>query len=259
VHDVNTVAAGLNPARWLRARAGRRPSAAPHPMSAPPASPKHMRIVSRLVVISIVVVVSVSVVGSRLGYRLARQSDEQLSSQQHVALRNAISEFSTPIRGQGEIDPRLLRAAEQIVGIKNLRFESSPSSTRRESQPVVDVNGRIAGFLTWDKVSPVAQTMNRLAPVAIAVACILLGLAALSLWQLRRARYELSVREFEAARAADLDKLTGLPNHAKMLELLDLALAERSGPDHGHGPLAVARGQFRHRQPPPRGLRGHDA
>jgi diguanylate cyclase (GGDEF)-like protein len=36
------------------------------------------------------------------------------------------------------------------------------------------------------------------------------------------------VREALAARAADEDKITGLPNHAKTLELLDLALAERS-------------------------------
>ena len=190
-----------------------------------------MRIVSRLVVILIVVVVSVSVIGSRSGYLLARQSDEQLSSQQHVALRNAISEFSTPIRGQGEIDPRLSRAVEQVVGVKNLSFESSPSSSRRESQPVIDANGRIVGFLTWDKVSPVTRTMDRLAPFAAAIAGILVGLGALSLWQLRRARHELSVREIEAARAADHDKLTGLPNHAKMLELLDLALAERSDGD----------------------------
>ena len=41
---------------------------------------------------------------------------------------------------------------------------------------------------------------------------------------LKRRSRELAVREAEAARAADEDKLTGLPNHAKTLELLDLAL-----------------------------------
>jgi diguanylate cyclase (GGDEF)-like protein len=39
------------------------------------------------------------------------------------------------------------------------------------------------------------------------------------------------MREAQAARAADEDKLTGLPNHAKTLELLDLALAERADDD----------------------------
>ncbi len=42
-----------------------------------------------------------------------------------------------------------------------------------------------------------------------------------------RARHELALSEEQPARAADRDKLTGMPNHAKMLELLDLTLAER--------------------------------
>ena len=58
---------------------------------------------------------------------------------------------------------------------------------------------------------------------------MLAGFAGFSLWQLRRARDELTASEEQARRAADEDKLTGLPNHAKMLELLDLALAERAG------------------------------
>lgn len=64
-----------------------------------------------------------------------------------------------------------------------------------------------------------------------AIAVVLFGIAALSLWQLKRARRALAAREAEAARAADEDKLTGLPNHAKTLELLDLALAERADGD----------------------------
>jgi diguanylate cyclase (GGDEF)-like protein len=51
--------------------------------------------------------------------------------------------------------------------------------------------------------------------------------AGFSLRQLSRARGELVAREEQARRAADTDKLTDLPNHAKMLEMLDLALAER--------------------------------
>ncbi|MGA9561491.1 MAG: GGDEF domain-containing phosphodiesterase, partial [Pseudolabrys sp.] len=44
-------------------------------------------------------------------------------------------------------------------------------------------------------------------------------------------RREFALREVEAARAGDEDKLTGLPNHAKTLELLDLALAEQADHD----------------------------
>jgi diguanylate cyclase (GGDEF)-like protein len=51
------------------------------------------------------------------------------------------------------------------------------------------------------------------------------GLAGISLWQLRGARRELAASEEQARRAVDEDKLTGLPNHARILELLDHALA----------------------------------
>jgi diguanylate cyclase (GGDEF)-like protein len=72
------------------------------------------------------------------------------------------------------------------------------------------------------------DAMNRLVPLIAGITAVLVCFAALSLWQLRRARRELAASEELARRAADEDKLTGLPNHAKMLELLDLALAERA-------------------------------
>src|SRR4029453_15346910 len=62
-------------------------------------------------------------------------------------------------------------------------------------------------------------------------AAVLFGFAGLSLWQLKHARRKLALRDLQAARAADEDKLTGLPNHSKTLELLDLALAERANGD----------------------------
>ena len=98
-------------------------------------------------------------------------------------------------------------------------------------RPVMDADGRIAGFFTWDKSYPMVGVMGRLASPFAIVAVVLFGFAALSLWQLKRARRELAVRELQAARAIDEDKLTGLPNHSKTLELLDLALTERADGD----------------------------
>jgi diguanylate cyclase (GGDEF)-like protein len=121
----------------------------------------------------------------------------------------------------------VLRMAEQISGLKNLKFESSPARDR-ETQPVMDSAGRITGFFTWDKSRPMTQVMGRLAAFFAAVAVVVFGFAALSLWQLKRAQRELAASEVEAARAADEDRLTGLPNYAKTLELLDLSLAERA-------------------------------
>ena len=96
-------------------------------------------------------------------------------------------------------------------------------------QPVMDAHGRIAGFFTWQKTNPMMLAMSRLMPLIVGIALVLMGFAGFSLWQLRRARHELAASEELAARAADMDKLTGLPNHAKTLELLDLSLAERAG------------------------------
>jgi len=75
------------------------------------------------------------------------------------------------------------------------------------------------------------DAMNRLVLLAASIAFLLVGLAAMSLLHLKRARQELAIKEAVAARAADEDKLTGLPNHSKTLELLDLALAERADHD----------------------------
>ena len=70
------------------------------------------------------------------------------------------------------------------------------------------------------------RTMNRLMPLVAGIAVVLVGFAGFSFWQLRRAQHDIKASEEQARDAADKDKLTGLPNHAKMLELLDLALAE---------------------------------
>jgi diguanylate cyclase (GGDEF)-like protein len=142
-------------------------------------------------------------------------------------LRNAISVLQPSLLKSGDTDPRLIRTAEQIAGVKNIKFTSDPDTTDREMQPVVTGDGRIAGFFVWDSSRHMAQAMNSLASVAAVMAFALAGFAAMSLFHLKRAQRELAVREAEATRAADEDKLTGLPNHAKTLELLDLALAEQ--------------------------------
>ena len=74
-----------------------------------------------------------------------------------------------------------------------------------------------------------SMAMDRLMPFVVGLAIVLIGFAGFSLTQLRRAGRDLALSEEQARRAADEDKLTGLPNHAKTLELLDLFLAEHAG------------------------------
>ncbi len=232
MHEFNTVAAGFSPARWLRAWIERRRATAlQNPIAAQPTPSGRVRAVSGLTAVFVVVFLATTFLVLAFGHRLAHQSDIRLSSQQHAALRSTIAEFPSPFGRRGEIDPRLVRLAEQIAGVKNLRFENETGANGREVQAVMNTDGRIAGFFTWDKATPATQTMNRLAPFVAVIAVVLASLVTFLLSQLKRARHELAVREVEAARAADEDKLTGLPNHAKMLELLDLALAERADDD----------------------------
>ena len=198
---------------------------------APRARAKRMLSASRLIVVLAVLAMGATLLAGVIGYGLARQSDERLWSEQRTSLRNATGEFRNLFGKSEAIDPRFIRMVEQSVGLKGLKYEIDPAASDREMQPVIDAQGRIAGFLTWQKTYPMMQAMQRLMPLIAAVAIGLVGFAGISLAQLRRAGRELAASEEQARRAADEDKLTGLPNHAKTLEWLDLALAERAADD----------------------------
>jgi len=185
---------------------------------------------SRLIVVLAVVSLGATLACAAIGYSLARDSDERLWIDQRIALRNAISEFRALFGHGREVDPRFVRMVEDSAGLKALKFELAPLPGEREMQPVLDADGRIAGFFTWERSYPMTQSVARLLPLVPSVAVVIIGFAGVSLRQLRCARNELAITEEQAERAADHDKLTGLSNHAKTLELLDLALAER-GPE----------------------------
>ncbi len=184
---------------------------------------------SRFVVLLAALATVATMASAAICYGYAQQSDERLWLEQRAALRNAISEFRNLFGTENEIDPRFVRMVEQSARLKGLKFESELGSNTREMQPALDVHGRIAGFFTWDKTQPMTAAMQRLIPLIAGVAFALVGFAGFSLWQLKRARLDLVASEEQAQRAADEDKLTGLPNHAKTLEWLDLFLAERAG------------------------------
>jgi diguanylate cyclase (GGDEF)-like protein len=164
------------------------------------------------------------------GYSLARQSDERHADAQRAALRAAIGEFRVLFGNGSEVDPRFVRMIEQSAGLKDVRFESEPSPAR-EMQPVLNAQGRIVGFLTWQTVAPMTMAIERMAPLVAVSAFALVGFAGFSLWQLRRSRIALAASEQQARDAAEVDAATGLPNQAKMLRLLDVAMAERRGQD----------------------------
>ena len=184
---------------------------------------------SRVIVLLALLATGATLISAGAGYGLAQQSDERLWSEQRGALRNAVAEFRNLFGQTREVDPRFVRMVEQSARLQGLKFEIEPSASEREMQPVLDAQGRIAGFFTWEKTRPMAMAMDRLMPFVVGLAIVLIGFAGFSLTQLRRAGRDLALSEEQARRAADEDKLTGLPNHAKTLELLDLFLAEHAG------------------------------
>ena len=183
----------------------------------------------RVFVLLAVLAMGATLFSARVGYGLAQQSDERLWVEQRASLRNAIAEFRTLFDPSEQVDPRFVRMVEQSTGLQGLRFENEPSLSARDMQPVINGHSRIAGFFTWDKAHPMMWAMNRMMPFIAGIAITLMGIGGFSLWQLRRARQELTASVEQAASAADKDKLTGLPNHAKTLELLDSTLSERAG------------------------------
>ena len=195
---------------------------------APRARARRMLPASQLTVLLAALAIGATLLCAAIGYGLARQSDERLWADQRASLRNAIGEFRNLFGKSNEVDPRFVRMVEQSVGLQGLKFETDPPASEREMQPVIDARGRIAGFFTWDKAHPMVLAMQRLMPFIAGIAAALVGFAGFSLSQLRRAWRELAASEQQARRAADEDKLTGLPNYAKTLEWLDRALAERS-------------------------------
>ena len=227
--EVITVATGASRGRSLPAWVRGNPAGGA--TGATRARARRMFSASALVVLLAVLAMAATLLCAGVGYGLARQSDERLWSEQRASLRNAIAEFRTLFGQAEELDPRFVRMVEQSTGLSGIKFETEPTPSAREMQPVMDGHGRIAGFFTWDTTHPMTLAMNRLMPLIAGIAVALVAFAGFSLSQLKRARRELTASEEFAQRAADADKLTGLPNHAKTLELLDLALAERGGDD----------------------------
>ncbi len=218
--EVISQATGATPVRSLLAWAGAG--------RAPRARTRWMLSASSLIAALAILAMAATLITAVIGYALAQHSDERIWAEQREALRNAVGEFRQLFTDPGAIDPRFVRMIEQSARLQGLKFETDPPLNTREMQPVVDAQGRIAGFFTWDKTYPMTVAMHRLMPLLAASPLRSWPLPASRVRQLKRARRDMAASEELARRAADEDKLTGLPNHAKTLELLDLALAERA-------------------------------
>ena len=231
--DGEVIPQATGEARALAAGVGRAPARSHNRAGAPRARARRMLSASQLIVVLAVLAMGATLLAGAIGYGLARQSDERLwarAARLAAQRRRRIPHAVRQIRG------RSIRAScawsSRAPACKASNSKPIRPPSEREMQPVMDAQGRIAGFLTWEKTHPMMQAMHRLMPFIVGIAIVLVGLRRIFAMPARAARGANWRRaKRQARRAADEDKLTGLPNHAKTLELLDLALAERAGDD----------------------------
>lgn len=175
-----------------------------------------------------VIAVVATLTGGWLAFDAARRRDEQTWQEQRLALARALDEARTRLGQSDPRDPRVWHMLERSAGLRGLVFASDLRTAPREMEPILDPGGRILGFVTWERGAATAHSLRLLVPATLGLVGAS-GICAAAAWRsLRRLRRRLAASEERARRAADEDRLTGLPNHAKTLELLDLALAERA-------------------------------
>lgn len=203
------------------------PSAEAPPIRVVPAS---LRFAARVIPPLSLLLSVAMIVGIVLFYSQARQSDDRIDAENRQALRAGAERFRlTPDRTHDSDQEKRLRLLEQLAGVKELKWEigGEVEPSGREIQSIVDSNGRILGWFSWEADRPMTETVTRLMPLIIGIALGLFGLGGLSFWQTRRFERELAESEEHARKMSREDVLTGLLNTGGILEMLEQALASR--------------------------------
>ncbi|HEY7598372.1 MAG TPA: diguanylate cyclase, partial [Candidatus Limnocylindrales bacterium] len=162
------------------------------------------------------------------GYALLRDADERQEVERRAALIGAIDDLRVTGADVSDLDPAAIRALERTAGLKDLRFERDPDAGAREVQSVLDRQGRIVGWFSWQPDGAMTAAIAELRPLLATAGLGLVLFAGLALWQLRRAMRELAGSEQRGWELAHADTLTGLPNHRKLIALTDEAMAARA-------------------------------
>src|SRR5689334_4009326 len=182
----------------------------------------------RLVATLALFVVSAACLCAIVGNSLVHRVDERQGLERRAALQGAIEELRNSGADFARLDGRRIRSIERTAGLKGLRFEVEPVDDDREVQSVLDGHGRIVGWFSWVPDNAMSNALGQLRPLAALTAIFLVGFAAVSLWQIRRTLRALGSSERLAWKLAHEDMLTGLPNHRKLIEHIDVMVASRA-------------------------------
>src|SRR5207248_2124786 len=100
-------------------------------------------------------------------YVLARQADDYLEAEHRRALAGAVPALQAVSPDLAKVEPALIALLERASGLKALKFEREPPAARgRELQSMLDRNGRIIGWFSWEPERPATQMLVRLLPFA---------------------------------------------------------------------------------------------
>ena len=169
-----------------------------------------------------------------IGFVLVRQADDRQNIERRAALLGAIEDIRSSGANFTALDPGHIKNMERTAGLKELRFETEPVGGDREVQSVLNGNGRIIGWFSWLPDRSMSNALGTLKPLMALTGLFLVVFAGIALWQVHRAVGKLGASEQLAWTLAYEDMLTGLPNHRKMIGLIDQALAGR-----GHGEVVT--------------------
>jgi diguanylate cyclase (GGDEF)-like protein len=185
-------------------------------------------VILRLIAPLAFLVIAATVVCTVLGFVLARQADDYLDATNRQALRGAVEALQAISPDLSRVDVNLIRILERASGLKGLRFDEDPPEDHSEVQSLIDANGRIVGWFSWQAERPATATMLRLLPFAALIAIGLLGFAITALWQLRKLGSQLASSNREVHKLAYEDVVTGLANLHQLRAVLDHSLSDRS-------------------------------
>jgi diguanylate cyclase (GGDEF)-like protein len=173
-------------------------------------------------------VVSAAFFCAIVGNALVHQADEQQGLERRAALLSAIQDVRNSGADFAKLDVRRIRSIERTAGLKGLRFETEPIEDDREVQSVLDGQGRIVGWFSWEPQNAMSDALGELRPLATLTAVFLIAFAGIAFWQIRRTVRDLGTSERLAWQLAHEDMLTGLPNHRKVIEQIDAMLERRA-------------------------------
>src|SRR5262249_3949730 len=152
-------------ARWLdrlHAWSGQHPA---RPASMTRSEPIIQRFIAPLALL----VVAATIVCGVLGLWLAGEVDDRLDAEHRRALRGAGEAVQPVCAVRAQIEVGSIRVLERASGLKSLRFESDPPDAGREVQSLIDGNGRIVGWFSWEAERPATGLMLRLLPLGVLI------------------------------------------------------------------------------------------